>query len=99
MEGINGLARVVIPALVADIIADTGHAGSGLGGVMMAYGAGASLNPALAGLVAQEFGFPGAFLALGAVAAIGLLIWIVALRTQIVGFHEKPQASSADKAA
>jgi MFS family permease len=99
MEGASmGLAGVAIPALVADIMADTGHAGSGLGGVMMAYGAGASLSPALAGLVAQEFSFPAAFLALGAVAAIGLLIWIVGLRIQ-AGVHEKLHASSADKAA
>lgn len=59
MEGLLiGLAGVSIPALAADIMADTGHAGGGLGEVMMAYGAGAALRPALAGLVAEEFGFP-----------------------------------------
>ena len=95
MEGLSmGLAGVAIPALVAKFMAGTGHAGGGLGGVMMAYGAGAALSPALAGLVAQVLGFPAAFLALGAVAAIGLLIWMFGLRTRRL--REKPQ-SSADK--
>jgi dipeptide/tripeptide permease len=94
-----GLAGVAIPALAADITADTGHAGCGLGGVMMAYGAGAALSPALAGLVAQEFGFPAAFLALGAVAAIGLLAWIIGLRTQAGTIREKLLTPPAEKAA
>jgi MFS family permease len=93
------LAGVAIPTLVAEITAGTGYAGSGLGGVMIAYGAGAALSPALAGLVAQEFGFPAAFLALGAVAAIGLLIWIIGLHTQADAFQQKPQAPSTSKAA
>jgi MFS family permease len=100
MEGFSmGLAGVAIPALVAETMAGTGHAGGGLGGVMMAYGAGAALSPALAGLVAQQFGFPAAFLALGAVASIGLLIWIIGLRARAGTFREKPQTPSADKAA
>ena len=66
---------------------------------MMAYGAGAALSPALAGLVAQELGFPAAFLALGAVAAIGLLVWIVGLRAQEGAIQCTPQASPTDKAA
>jgi MFS family permease len=62
MEGVSmGLAGVAIPALAADIMADTGHAGGGLGIVMMAYGAGAALSP---GLVAQKFGFPAAFISM-----------------------------------
>ena len=83
LEGLAmGLAGVAIPALVADIMADTGHAGGGLGGVMMAYGAGATLSPLLAGLVAQALGFPAAFIALAVVAAIGLGVWVVGLRMQ-----------------
>ena len=100
LEGLAmGLAGVAIPALVADIMADTGHAGGGLGGVMMAYGAGAALSPALAGLVAQAFGFPAAFIALGIVAAIGLGVWVVGLRMQ-AGTHEgRPQGKPSSEAA
>jgi MFS family permease len=83
MEGLSmGLAGVAIPALAAKIMEDTGHAGGGLGGVLMAYGAGAALSPALAGVVAQKFGFPAAFLTLGAVALAGLLAWVIGLRVQ-----------------
>lgn len=91
LEGLAmGLAGVAIPALVADVMSDTGHAGAGLGGVMMAYGAGAALSPALAGVVAQTFGFPAAFLALAAVAAMGLALWIVGIRAQAGASREGP---------
>ena len=95
-----GFAGVAIPALVADIMADTGHAGGGLGGVMMAYGAGAALSPALAGLVAQAFGFPAAFVALGAVAALGVGVWVVGRRRQ-AGARDRPSqvTPSLDRAA
>jgi MFS family permease len=100
VDGLSmGLAGVAIPALAAKIMAGTGHAGGGLGGVMMAYGAGAALSPALAGLVAQELGFPAAFLALGAVAAIGLLVWIIGLRAQEGAIQSTPQTSPTDRAA
>lgn len=83
LEGLAmGFAGVAIPALVAEIMSETGHAGAGLGGVMLAYGAGAALSPALAGLIAEALGFPAAFVALGIVAAIGLAVWIVGLRLQ-----------------
>jgi MFS family permease len=81
LEGLSmGFAGVAIPALVAEIMSDSGHAGAGLGGVMTAYGAGAALSPALAGLVAQYAGFPFAFLALSGVAAFGLLLWVLGRR-------------------
>lgn len=100
LEGLSmGLAGVAIPALVAGIMADTGHAGGGLGGVMMAYGAGAALSPALAGMVAEEFGFPAAFLTLGAVAAVGLMIWVIGMRAQAGAIRETQQTPSVDDAA
>lgn len=100
MEGLSmGLAGVAIPALVADIMDDTGHAGGGLGGVMMAYGAGAALSPALAGMVAQAFGFPAAFVALGAVAAAGLGLWIVGLRAQGSARDEGPRGTPSPNEA
>lgn len=100
MEGLGmGLAGVAIPALVAETMADTGHAGAGLGGVMMAYGAGAALSPALAGMTAQALGFPAAFITLGAVAAIGLAVWVVGLRMQAGGQERRPQGSPSPRGA
>ncbi len=75
-----GLGGVAIPALVAEVMEGTGHANAGLGGVMTAYGAGAALSPLLAGLVAQYLGFSASFVALAAVAAIGLGVWTVGRR-------------------
>ena len=84
LEGLAmGLGGVAIPALVAEIMDDTGHAGAGLGCVMTAFGAGAAASPILAGLVAQYAGFPASFVALAAVAALGLALWVA--RPWIVG--------------
>ena len=81
LEGISmGLAGVAIPALAIDVMADSGHSNAGLGGVMTAYGAGAALSPALAGVVAQYAGFPIAFLTLGCIALAGLAAWLVGWR-------------------
>ncbi len=77
LEGVSmGFAGVAIPALAISIMADSGHANAGLGGVMTAYGAGAAVSPLLAGVVAQHAGFPVAFATLGAVALLGLLGWV-----------------------
>lgn len=81
LEGLAmGLGGVAIPALVAEIMDGTGHANAGLGGVMTAYGAGATASPLLAGLVAQYLGFVASFIALAAVAASGLAVWMVGRR-------------------
>ncbi|MGI3903515.1 MAG: MFS transporter [Janthinobacterium lividum] len=77
LEGVSmGFAGVAIPALAINIMADSGHANAGLGGVMTAYGAGAAVSPLLAGVVAQHAGFPVAFATLGAVALLGLVGWV-----------------------
>ena len=79
LEGLaTGLASVAIPALVASIMSGSGHATAGLAGVMTAFGAGATLSPILAGAVAQWLGFPAAFMAMAAVAAVGCGVWLVA---------------------
>jgi hypothetical protein len=97
MEGLSmGFAGVAIPA--ADFMKGTGHAGGGLGVIIMAY-SGAALGSALSSLVAQAFGFPAAFLSLGAAAAIGLSVWIIGLCAQAGAICNKPQAPPADKVA
>lgn len=81
LEGLAmGLGGVAIPALVAEIMKDTGHAGAGLGAVMTAYGAGAAVSPILAGLVAQHLGFSASFVALAIVAGAGLALWVLGRR-------------------
>ena len=95
LEGLAmGLGGVAIPALVADVMSGTGRASAGLGAVMTAFGAGAALSPLVAGTVAQRFGFPASFLALGAVALIGLVVWTSERLFNL--FRPKPLAEGAD---
>lgn len=96
LEGISmGLAGVAIPALAIEIMSDSGHANAGLGGVMTAYGAGAALSPALAGLVAQYAGFPAAFATLGGVAVLGVAGWVAGWRMATARTPE-PAAGAPD---
>lgn len=84
LEGLAmGRGGVAIPALVAEIMDGTGQANAGLGGVMTANGAGATVSPLLAG--AQYLGFSASFIALAIAAAAGLVVWMVG--RQMLGIH------------
>ena len=81
LEGTSmGLSSVAIPALNAEMMAGTGRISAGFGAVLTAFGVGATLSPLIAGLVAQHFGYAGSFYALGAVALVGLAVWIIMRR-------------------
>lgn len=71
LDGVGaGLLGVATPGLVARILAGSGRFNLGLGFAMTAQGIGAALSTLLGGTVAQAFGYPAAFLALGAVALL-----------------------------
>ena len=73
MDGVAaGLVGVALPGLVASILRGSGHVNAGLGAVMAVQGVGAALSPALAGWVAQRFGYGPAFIALSVAAAVSL---------------------------
>jgi MFS family permease len=77
LDGVGaGLLGVATPGLVARILHGTGHVNAGLGAVMTLQGIGAALSPALGGLVAQQFGYAAAFLALGGIALLALILWL-----------------------
>ena len=98
LEGLAmGLGGVAIPALAAEMMEGSGHAGAGLGGVMTAYGAGATASPLLAGLAAQYLGFAASFLALAGVAGIGFLVWVGGRR--LLGKARRPGHSEGAPAA
>ena len=79
LDGVGaGMLGVAVPGLVARILAGTGHVNAGLGAVMTMQGIGAALSPALGGAVAQQLGYAAAFLVLGSIALIALLLWVVA---------------------
>ncbi|URD36903.1 MFS transporter [Methylobacterium tardum] len=100
LEGLAmGLGGVAIPALVAETMEGSGHANAGLGGVMTAYGAGATASPLVAGLVAQYLGFSTSFIALAAIAAGGLAVWMAGRR--VLGLRDRTgqtDGASADPA-
>ncbi len=76
LEGIAmGFSGVAIPALAAGFMSGSGRASAGLAGVMAAYGAGATLSPLVAGFGTEMFGYPIAFLAMGACALAGAFVW------------------------
>lgn len=75
LDGVGaGLLGVALPGLVAHMLAGSGHVNAGLGAVLTLQGLGAAASPALAGWIAQRFGFDAAFLSLGGIAALALLL-------------------------
>jgi MFS family permease len=90
LDGVGaGLLGVAVPGLVARILSGTGHVNAGLGAVMAIQGIGAALSPTLGGYVAERLGYATAFLVLGAVALIALLLWI-ATRAMTARYGGRP---------
>jgi MFS family permease len=77
LDGVGaGLLGVAVPGLVARILAGTGHVNAGLGAVMTLQGIGAAFSTTIAGIVAERLGYSAAFLTLGAIAVLALLLWL-----------------------
>ncbi|MGA7807068.1 MFS transporter [Bradyrhizobium sp.] len=80
MDGIGaGIFGAILPVIVADLMRNTGRFNVAQGAVITAQNIGAALSTTLAGLVVVNFGYSAAFLALGAVAAIGAAVCWLAL--------------------
>ncbi|WP_118181189.1 MFS transporter [Paraburkholderia phosphatilytica] len=78
LDGIGaGLQSVVVPALVVRLLKGTGRVNVGQGMVMTVQGIGASLSPALGGVLAEHFGYAAAFLVLGTVSTGSLALWLL----------------------
>jgi len=78
LDGIGaGLQSVAVPALVAHILNGTGRVNIGQGAVMTVQGLGAALSPALGGWIAQVIGYSSAFMVLGSLALISILLWLI----------------------
>ncbi|WP_176057627.1 MFS transporter [Paraburkholderia sp. BCC1876] len=77
LDGIGaGLQSVAVPALVVRLLSGTGRINAGQGVVMTVQAAGAALSPMLGGLLAHHFGYPAAFIALGAISTASLALWL-----------------------
>ncbi|MBS9721484.1 MFS transporter [Tianweitania sp. BSSL-BM11] len=82
LDGVGaGLLGVAVPGLVARMLKGTGHINAGLGAVMTVQGVGASLSPAIAGVIVASYGFTTAYLALACFAVLGLILWLACAST------------------
>ena len=76
-DGIGaGLQSVAVPALVVHLLHGTGRVNVGQGAMQGVQAAGACLSPILGGWLAQRYGYPVAFTALGSLALVSFAIWI-----------------------
>ncbi len=77
LDGIGaGLQSVAVPALVVRLLDGTGRVNVGQGVVMTCQAVGAAMSPLLGGLLAHAFGYPAAFLVLGAVSTGSIALWL-----------------------
>ncbi len=95
LDGIGaGIFGAIFPVIVADLMRNTGRFNIAQGIVITAQSIGAALSTTLAGIVVVNAGYSAAFLTLGAIAAAGFVICLLALRVTIEG---STSASSSDK--
>jgi MFS family permease len=91
LDGIGaGIFGAIFPVIVADLMRNTGRFNIAQGVVMSAQSIGAALSTTLAGIVVVKAGYSAAFLTLGAIAAGGFVICLLALPNT----GERPEAAS-----
>jgi len=80
LDGIGaGIFGAIFPVIVADLMRNTGRFNIAQGIVITAQSIGAALSTTLAGIVVVKAGYSAAFLTLGAIAAGGFVICLLAL--------------------
>src|SRR5581483_10426469 len=98
LDGVGaGIFGAIFPVIVADVMRNTGRFNVAQGAVITAQSIGAALSTTLAGFVVVGAGYSAAFITLGAVAAIGAAICLLALpeTRQIVEHGPSPQGKTA----
>lgn len=80
LDGVGaGIFGAIFPVIVADLMRNTGRFNIAQGVVTTAQSIGAALSTTLAGIVVVKAGYSAAFLTLGAIAAGGFVICLLAL--------------------
>jgi MFS family permease len=80
LDGIGaGIFGAIFPVIVADLMRGTGRFNAAQGAILTAQGVGAALSTTLAGFVVARSGYDAGFLALAAVAAVGFLVFLLAM--------------------
>jgi len=91
LDGIGaGIFGAIYPVIVADLMRNSGRFNAAQGVIITALGIGAALSTTLAGLVAVKAGYSAAFLTLGAVAAVGFVIFLLAFPGKASDAPAKP---------
>jgi MFS family permease len=101
LDGIGaGIFGAIFPAIVADLVRNTGRFNVAQGAIMTAQGIGAALSTTLAGFVVVHAGYSAAFLTLGGVAAFGALLCLLAFpgRRENADVRRAGAASSVSRA-
>lgn len=102
LDGVGaGIFGAIFPVIVADLMRNTGRFNVAQGAVITAQSIGAALSTTLAGFVVVGAGYNAAFITLGAVAAIGAVICLLALpeSRQIADDGPRPRGKTAASAS
>jgi MFS family permease len=80
LDGIGaGIFGAIFPVIVADLMRGTGRFNAAQGAILTAQGIGAAVSTTLAGVVVMRVGYKAGFLVLAAVAAVGFLVFLLAM--------------------
>lgn len=80
LDGVGaGIFGALFPLVVSDVTRGTGRYNVSLGAVITAWGIGASLSNLVAGWIVVAFGYHAAFMTLGAIAAAGFALYLIAM--------------------
>lgn len=72
-----GIVGVAVPGLLAKILSKTGRINAGVSTVMVMQGLGAALSPSMAGMISEHYTYSKSFIAMGVIAFMGLMLWIL----------------------
>lgn len=82
LDGVGaGVSGVIVPVIVAFMLRGSGHINAGLALVLTCGGLGAALSNGIGGYFAQFYGYLYAYLFLGTVAMLGLVLWLMCAKT------------------
>jgi MFS family permease len=80
LDGVGaGIFGALTPLVIADIMRGTGRYNLAQGAVATLQGIGASLSGLIAGVIVDHYGYSATFLALGAVAAVAVIVFAIGM--------------------
>jgi MFS family permease len=81
LDGVGaGIFGTLFPVIVDDLTSGTGRFNVSQGAIATAQGVGAALSTSVAGLIVVKAGYGAAFVTLGAIAAAGFAVYLLAMR-------------------